>query len=178
MTHTTQPQPTPAGRPWHTRTGWIVLLLVVFAPVGILLLYRAGIWQATRRHIVSAVAAVWFVVLLVAGTSGGSDDKDADTPSAPAAVVSTTPTTPAGSAPPTTPTPQDKSSAPTGTSPRTTEPAVPATTKPSPATSRPAAVSYRNCAQVKAAGAAPIHRGDPGYGPHLDKDGDGTACES
>ncbi|MGW6819924.1 excalibur calcium-binding domain-containing protein [Streptomyces sp. NPDC055005] len=38
-------------------------------------------------------------------------------------------------------------------------------------------VSYRNCAAVRAAGAAPIRRGDPGYGRHLDRDGDGIACE-
>ncbi|MEU9799849.1 excalibur calcium-binding domain-containing protein [Streptomyces sp. NPDC051000] len=40
-----------------------------------------------------------------------------------------------------------------------------------------ASVSYRNCAAVRAAGAAPIRRGDPGYGSHLDRDGDGIACE-
>ncbi|MFG2593801.1 excalibur calcium-binding domain-containing protein [Streptomyces sp. NPDC048438] len=38
-------------------------------------------------------------------------------------------------------------------------------------------VSYANCTAVRAAGAAPIHRGDPGYGSHLDRDGDGVACE-
>ncbi|MER6449699.1 excalibur calcium-binding domain-containing protein [Streptomyces venezuelae] len=38
-------------------------------------------------------------------------------------------------------------------------------------------VYYKNCAAAKAAGAAPVRRGDPGYGKHLDKDGDGTACE-
>ncbi|THA85411.1 excalibur calcium-binding domain-containing protein [Streptomyces sp. A0592] len=38
-------------------------------------------------------------------------------------------------------------------------------------------VSYNNCAAVRAAGAAPIRRGDPGYGRHLDRDGDGVACE-
>ncbi|WP_412076429.1 excalibur calcium-binding domain-containing protein [Streptomyces xanthophaeus] len=38
-------------------------------------------------------------------------------------------------------------------------------------------VSYRNCSAVKAAGKAPIRRGDPGYGQHLDRDGDGIACE-
>lgn len=37
--------------------------------------------------------------------------------------------------------------------------------------------SYRNCADARAAGAAPIHRGQPGYGPHMDGDGDGIACE-
>lgn len=38
-------------------------------------------------------------------------------------------------------------------------------------------VYYRNCDAARAAGAAPVHRGDPGYGSHLDRDGDGTACE-
>ncbi|PHP20041.1 calcium-binding protein [Sphingobium sp. IP1] len=37
--------------------------------------------------------------------------------------------------------------------------------------------SYRNCADARAAGAAPIHRGQPGYGAHMDGDGDGIACE-
>lgn len=37
--------------------------------------------------------------------------------------------------------------------------------------------SYRNCAQARAAGAAPIRRGEPGYGAHMDGDGDGVACE-
>ena len=37
--------------------------------------------------------------------------------------------------------------------------------------------SYRNCAAARAAGAAPIRRGEPGYGAHMDGDGDGVACE-
>src|SRR4051794_29036286 len=38
-------------------------------------------------------------------------------------------------------------------------------------------VSYPNCDAVRAAGADPIHAGDPGYAAHLDRDGDGTGCE-
>ena len=38
-------------------------------------------------------------------------------------------------------------------------------------------VSYANCAAVRAAGAAPIHRGDPGFATKLDRDGDGIGCE-
>lgn len=38
-------------------------------------------------------------------------------------------------------------------------------------------VYYENCDAVRAAGAAPIHEGDAGYGSHLDRDGDGVACE-
>ncbi|WP_208085369.1 GmrSD restriction endonuclease domain-containing protein [Brevibacterium atlanticum] len=36
---------------------------------------------------------------------------------------------------------------------------------------------FENCTAAREAGAAPVHRGDPGYGPHLDRDGDGIACE-
>ncbi|MBB4680359.1 excalibur calcium-binding domain-containing protein [Crossiella cryophila] len=42
---------------------------------------------------------------------------------------------------------------------------------------KPAQVSYKNCDEVKSKGAAPLHRGEPGYGKHLDRDGDGVACE-
>jgi hypothetical protein len=38
-------------------------------------------------------------------------------------------------------------------------------------------VVYRNCAEVRAAGKAPLHRSDPGYSPALDRNGDGVACE-
>ncbi|MCP8708530.1 excalibur calcium-binding domain-containing protein [Streptomyces thermocarboxydus] len=38
-------------------------------------------------------------------------------------------------------------------------------------------VYYENCSAARAAGAAPVHIGDPGYGSHLDRDGDGTGCE-
>lgn len=58
--------------------------------------------------------------------------------------------------------------------------------KPKPSPSRrpkpkpkpePESVYYANCAAVRAAGAAPLHRGDPGYSGKLDRDGDGVACE-
>jgi hypothetical protein len=38
-------------------------------------------------------------------------------------------------------------------------------------------VYYPNCSAARAAGAAPVVRGDPGYGSHLDRDGDGVGCE-
>lgn len=37
--------------------------------------------------------------------------------------------------------------------------------------------AYANCAAARAAGAAPVRRGDPGYGRHLDRDNDGIGCE-
>lgn len=36
---------------------------------------------------------------------------------------------------------------------------------------------YRNCAAARAAGAAPLRRGEPGYAPWLDNDHDGVGCE-
>jgi len=36
---------------------------------------------------------------------------------------------------------------------------------------------YPNCKAAKAAGAAPLYRGDPGYREDLDRDKDGVACE-
>jgi hypothetical protein len=38
-------------------------------------------------------------------------------------------------------------------------------------------VYYPNCKAARAAGAAPIYAGHPGYRPGLDRDGDGVACE-
>ena len=47
-----------------------------------------------------------------------------------------------------------------------------------PAAPAPApAVSYANCTAARDAGAAPVRSGDPGYGRHLDRDGDGIGCE-
>ncbi|WP_019008251.1 excalibur calcium-binding domain-containing protein [Deinococcus aquatilis] len=36
---------------------------------------------------------------------------------------------------------------------------------------------FASCAAARAAGAAPIRRGQPGYRPEMDGDGDGVACE-
>lgn len=39
-------------------------------------------------------------------------------------------------------------------------------------------VHYENCDAARAAGAAPVQIGEPGYGKHLDRDGDGTGCDT
>lgn len=38
-------------------------------------------------------------------------------------------------------------------------------------------VVYLSCAEVRAAGKAPLYLGDPGYSLALDRNGDGVACE-
>lgn len=60
-------------------------------------------------------------------------------------------------------------------------PTAPVTHPPVERTAKPAraqrAPIYRSCAEVRAAGKAPLRRGEPGYSRALDPDGDGVACE-
>ncbi|MEP9358090.1 excalibur calcium-binding domain-containing protein [Sphingomonas sp. KR3-1] len=42
---------------------------------------------------------------------------------------------------------------------------------------REATVFYAGCDEARAAGVAPIRRGEPGYREGMDGDGDGLACE-
>jgi hypothetical protein len=37
--------------------------------------------------------------------------------------------------------------------------------------------SFASCAEARETQATPLRRGEPGYGRHLDRDGDGLACE-
>jgi Excalibur calcium-binding domain len=75
--------------------------------------------------------------------------------------------------------------APMSTAPPTAAPAAPPAAPPvaPSASSEPSApaqdsdVAYANCDAVRAAGAAPIRAGQPGYSHKLDRDGDGVGCE-
>lgn len=49
--------------------------------------------------------------------------------------------------------------------------------QPAPVQSTEPAVYYKNCTAARNAGVTPIHRGEPGYASHLDRDNDGIACE-
>jgi len=55
--------------------------------------------------------------------------------------------------------------------------AGPAGPLPAQGTVAPPGPHYEDCDAVRAAGAAPIHLGDPGYSLELDPDGDGVGCE-
>nr|WP_287016683.1 excalibur calcium-binding domain-containing protein [Gordonia sp. (in: high G+C Gram-positive bacteria)] len=48
---------------------------------------------------------------------------------------------------------------------------------PPPADNGGGGQAFANCSEARAAGAAPVYRGDPGYGSHLDRDDDGVGCE-
>jgi hypothetical protein len=64
-----------------------------------------------------------------------------------------------------------------GACPQTVAPTTPVVPDPGPSTPAPPAGGYRNCAEARANGDAPLYVGQPGYAPRLDRDGDGVACE-
>ena len=111
--------------------------------------------------------------------------------SAPTPTASPTPVPPTATPVPSTPLPASPTAtavpAPTATAvpaaPQPTAvPVVPTPTPippPPPPTATPVReVYYANCTAVREAGVAPIRIGQPGYGTHLDRDGDGIACET
>lgn len=106
----------------------------------------------------------------------------ATTTLAPTTVATTVPATtvPASTAAPTTMAPPTTRAVPTTTqAPSTTTTAPPTTrTLATTTTTAPTATEpyYANCDAVRAAGATPIRRGDPGFRSGLDRDGDGQAC--
>lgn len=55
---------------------------------------------------------------------------------------------------------------------------APSSPKPAATGGQVESMSYANCDAVKAAGKAPLRKGDPGYSTSLDRDGDGTACDT
>jgi Excalibur calcium-binding domain len=64
-----------------------------------------------------------------------------------------------------------------GAVPRAASYRAPAAIRPPPAPAPAGGTYYANCTAVRAAGAAPILRGQPGYSSKLDRDGDGIGCE-
>ncbi|MEU7073495.1 excalibur calcium-binding domain-containing protein [Streptomyces narbonensis] len=112
---------------------------------------------------------------------------EAPSPTTEAPTAAPTPTTeaPTPSPTPTTaePTPEPTTAPPRTSAPTRTPAPAPTTREPEPEPTQttedaPAPVSYSNCSEVRAAGAAPIYAGQPGYSRRLDRDGDGVACEN
>jgi len=144
--------------------------------------YRsAPLWARVTADITAAT----LVLALIVGVSLAARQEGAPPPAAAdrAAVVTTTTGPPPSTG--TTGLPKERpttttTAAPTTTTteaPTTTTTAPPSTTTTAPTTTTTEGVSFRNCSEAREAGALPLREGDPGYGPHLDRDGDGEACE-
>lgn len=127
---------------------------------------------------IRGLAVATFGLALAAAACGGSEPGPV-APVAPAAVI------PLAGAPATT-IPQPVATAPPPTAAPATTPATiraatpvtaPVTTRPTTATAPAASVYYANCTAARAAGAAPVRRGQAGYAAHLDRDNDGIGCE-
>lgn len=116
--------------------------------------------MSTQRLVTAGLA-----LLVVLSTAACGPDKPT-----PARTATPSPSVTAKPSPSATKTPTPS---PTTALPTTTVP--PAATPPPPP---PQSVYFANCAEAKRAGAAPLHRGEPGYRSGLDRDGDGVACES
>jgi hypothetical protein len=138
-------------------------------------------------RITADVAAASLVLMLIVGVSLAlrSDDGPPEATATRAPVsVSTTVTTAATTTttvPPTTTTvpPTTTTTVPptTTTAPPVVPPPTEAPTTEAPTTTTTEAVRYRDCSEAWMAGALPLFEGEPGYGSHLDRDGDGEACE-
>lgn len=166
--HPTAPQP-----PAKKKAGWQQISLIAFSVV-VLCCGGAGIISTFADDPADQNKAAGL-------TAAGPDAEQTAGPA-----VTTPPTTAATTEPAA---PQATSPEPSPTRTRTTPAARPTTSRPvpkpttkkptpKPTTKAPAAVYYKNCDAVRAAGAAPIRVGDPGYARHLDRDGDGQGCGS
>lgn len=131
---------------------------------------------------VAALGGATFLLLGCVGLAINAGGGDRSGPAATAGSTWKIPDTPTG-------TPTDiPTGTPTGAVPRplatatqpapTTRAPVRPTPKKTTPKKTPRSVYYASCAQVRAAGAAPLHRGEPGYRAGLDRDNDGTACDT
>ena len=114
--------------------------------------------------------AILFVAMIGCGVVVGSPEDEKSRPVQPVESITPVPTISVAPVAPTTTEPQivvpPQSQAP----PQQVLPSAPV----QPANPE---VYYKNCSAAKAAGAAPVHAGDPGYRSALDRDGDGIGCE-
>ncbi|MCX5555620.1 excalibur calcium-binding domain-containing protein [Streptomyces sp. NBC_00038] len=148
----TNPYTPPSGAPARIAPGW-----------------------ARKRFVLPALALAFFIGI-GAGSSG--DDKEPATakPQPTATVTATTTATATETA---TAAPAATVTVRATTTVRTTVTAQPAADSGNTDDSSGGSgdVYYENCDAARAAGAAPVRTGDPGYGRHLDRDGDGVGCE-
>lgn len=144
----------------------------------------------TRKQIAAGCGGLTLLTLLLLGSCGailasGDEEPTAVTVTPTTTVTPTKTLTPTVAVTPTVTAPQPTKTAAART--RTVTPTVTVNPPPPPEPEpepKPQedeggeSVYYDNCDAVRAAGADPIRRGDPGYDSHLDRDGDGVGCEN
>ncbi|MEU9109109.1 excalibur calcium-binding domain-containing protein [Streptomyces xanthophaeus] len=150
------PYPRQPAQRWWRRPAVIITALVLLPPLGIALAWMTR-WTQGRKIVATALSGVCFQ-----SPEAGAAPADATLH-----LVAPGKTCPAA----------------TGTRLRAEVTQAPA---PSPSqkdadgtsgTGGGGSTHYKNCDAAKAAGAAPIRKGQPGYRSALDKDGDGIACD-
>ena len=138
-----------------------------------------------KSTMISLTAALAACVL--SGCFGGMDSSTTTVvSSSPTPFVATTPTPKVTTYSP-RPTPSTRTTSPLPSPTKEVAPSPPPkkqpAAEPEPRAAAPvpvreqSSVYYKNCQAARDAGAAPLHRGDPGYRSELDRDGDGIACE-
>ena len=149
---------------------------------GGLLVGLSGAWRDFRTWPVSARRSTAGLVVLIGRflpAACGSTAEDEGPTGELTTTTTTTIVTTTTDAPTTTTVPPPTTAAPITTQ---APPPPPPTAAPRPTTTEasaaPSGTSYANCSEAKAAGAAPISRGEPGYSSKLDRDNDGIACET
>lgn len=163
------------------RNPHLVLTFITCGAWGLFVWAPLTLWRRFGRHPLILVGYYTALVLLLvinaavnspprtpAKRTTGRRPATASVGTSPSPLLATTPA--AAALPPAGPPPPTKRAAAgpdwgDGAQPDTTEPAGP---------DEP---FYPNCAAARAAGVAPIYRGQPGYRPELDRDRDGIACE-
>jgi hypothetical protein len=143
-------------------------------------------WSQRPKWLVPALIVGGVVALIAIGNSGKDSDNNKPTSSTVTNTVTVTaqPTTVTQTvtlAAPPAPILEPPASEP---EPPIADPAItepPIATQPQPfmpvVPQAPASAYYGSCAEARAAGAAPLHVGEPGYRSGLDRDDDGVACE-
>ncbi|WP_239591490.1 excalibur calcium-binding domain-containing protein [Mycolicibacterium tusciae] len=137
-----------------------------------------------RGWIIGGGVALCFLMLALIGNCSGPSDNSSTTTltstvtrtvGPPTATVSAQPpiATITETAPPSTVTETAQAAAPSPWTESTPVYAPPLVDVPESASS----VYYSNCSEARAAGAAPLYTGAPGYRSGLDRDNDGVACE-
>jgi hypothetical protein len=157
-----------------TRSTGIVLLVLLAIPA-LVVWARARDLTDASRGLTTSTLVIGISALVLGAVMGPHEEAPTTNPaSAPPAVPQLT----APASPPVAVAPAQPAKRPIPTVARTAR-VVP---MPAPQTaeaeqSDQSAAYYKNCAAARAAGAAPLRTGDPGYRAGLDRDGDGIACE-